>query len=77
MLRLQAVFAPLRWPMAVRIVRSTFGRDVLHEEARLDGRRVVLMQGRAAAGEWTARARLAAERGELPPTRPVVLFAAS
>mmetsp|Transcript_6077 Transcript_6077/g.17062 ORF Transcript_6077/g.17062 Transcript_6077/m.17062 type:complete len:809 (-) Transcript_6077:618-3044(-) len=74
MLAYQAIYAPLRWPITVRLVRRTVGRDILHEERRIAGRRIVMMQTRRSARAWAVRYREAAARGEPPPERPTVLF---
>ena len=40
---LQIVYAPLRWPMAVHLVRSIFGADMHHYEHRIRGVRIVVI----------------------------------
>jgi hypothetical protein len=40
---LQAIYAPLRWPSVVHIVRSVFGSDLSYEEHRIQGVRIVVI----------------------------------
>jgi hypothetical protein len=74
MLAYQAIYAPLSWPLTTKLVLRTIGRDILHEERSLAGRRVLTMQTKRAAEMWAVRYRQAAARGEPAPDRPTVFF---
>ena len=63
---LQAVFAPLRWPLAVSLVRCAFGGGITHEEHRLFNVKVVVMRLASSTRPSTHR-----------PTRPSRRTAAS
>ena len=46
---MQRVYAPLRWPVCVRMVRSVFGADLVYTQHMLKGVRVVQIERVAAA----------------------------